>query len=290
MKNSVLAIVCLCMSLSVLGQRDFTMRSKKKSAAFGEMDLNEYIPHGLQFSIGPNLMWHYKPRVESFPTHGDYSKEVTTSRGILPGFNAEVGMLHLPKRSKLSIKLKYIFINYIDWGLGIKFLGGTERISINYLNDQIVTYATEDAKGKFYNPYVYGHFTVHKNFYIGKKFFIDNGFGFNLNYNLSKKQDNEYVDFVSANTSNPTYFHKPFVAHIHYELGFGIRLNRRSMLVLSAQTPIFGIHEWRKGGAAMKTFDSNYVPLYFKVKYTHLFKKKQKNSCPPVYDNARQKS
>lgn len=275
-------LLCLLTGFQAMAQRDLTMRSKKKSTAFGEMDFNEYIPHGLQVSIGPNLMWHYKPRVENFTTHGAYSNEVTTSRGILPGFNAEIGMLHLPKRSTLSKKLGYIFINYIDWGVGIKFLGGTETTRIDYLDDLGNEYASDSDKGRFYNPYVYGHVTVHKLFYIGKKYFIDNGFGINVNYNLNKKTDEDYTDFVANQANKTHYFHHPLVAHVHYELGFGIRLNRRSMFVISAQTPIFGINEWRKGGSAMKWFDSNYVPLVFKLKYTYLFQKKNKNGCTPA--------
>ena len=279
-------LLCLVTGFQAVAQRDLTMRSKKKSSAFGQMDMNEYIPHGLQVSIGPNLMWHYKPNVELVQTHGQYANEIETSRGLLPGFNAEIGMLHLPKRSNLSKKLKYIFVNYIDWGLGIKFLGGTETTRIDYLDAQGNEYSSNDAKGQFYHPFVYGHATVHKNFYIGKKFFIDNGFGINVNYNLKKERDEEYTDFVLNQANKTHYFHQPLVAHVHYELGFGIRVNRRSMIVISAQTPIFGINEWRKGGAAMKWFDSNYVPLHFKVKYTYLFKKRPKNSCPAVYDIA----
>lgn len=282
MNKSVATLLCILMGWTVYGQRDMTMRSKKKSAVFGQTDFNEYIPHGLQFSIGPNLMWNYAARTESFPTHNTFSQEVTTDRGILPGFNAEIGMLHLPKRSKLSTKLKYIFFNYVDWGVGIKMLGGKETTHVDYLDANANVYSSDNAEGKFYHPYVYGHFTAHKLFYIGKKYFIDNGIGFNINYNLKKERDQDYTDFVSQQTGKSHYFHHPLVAHVHYELGFGVRVNRRSMFIVSAQTPLVGIHEWRKGGAAMKWFDSNYVPLSFKVKYTYLFQKKNKNGCAPA--------
>lgn len=279
MKIVVLISLSFLLTLQVFGQRDLTMRSKKKSAVFGQLDLKEYRPYGLQFSLGPNFMWHYKPSNETF-SDGLNTKDVLTSRGILPGINAEIGMIHLPtKRSNLSKKWKYIFVNYIDWGVGIKVLGASEKTTINQYDRDGNLFDTQENTGRFYHPFVYGHVTVHKLFYIGKKYFIDNGFGVNVNYNLSKKTSNDYTDFVAQNTDKSSYYHHPLVAHIHYELGFGIRVNRRSMFVISAQTPIFGIHEWRNGGSAMKWFDSNYTPLVFKLKYTYLFQKKA-TSCP----------
>ncbi len=279
MKTIFLTLLTFFLSEAIWAQRDLTMRSKKKSTVFGQVDLKEYMPHGLQVSVGPNLMWHFKPRTASFE-NGMTRTDVTTSRGILPGVNAEIGMLHLPtKRSKLSVKWKYIFINYIDWGIGIKLLGASEKTTIDYFDRDGNQFDSKTETGRFYNPFLYGHVTLHKNFYIGKKYFIDNGFGINVNYNLSKKTNNAYTDFVESEVGKTPYFHHPLVAHVHYELGFGIRLNRRSMFVISAQTPIFGIHEWRNGGAAMKWFDSNYTPLIFKLKYTYLFQKKAKG-CP----------
>ena len=79
---------------------------------------------------------------------------------------------------------------------------------------------------------------------------------------------------------SPQRFHHPFVAQMHYELGIGIRLNRRSMLIPSAQVPILGFYEWRGGASSLKWFDSNYLPLLVKLKWTYLFEKKVKGCAP----------
>jgi hypothetical protein len=82
-------------------------------------------------------------------------------------------------------------------------------------------------------------------------------------------------------------FHSPLVAQMHYSLGFGIKLNRRSMLVPGVQIPILGIHDWRKGCAALKYYNSNYLPILFQVKFTYLFEKKPKGCNTPGTDQDR---
>lgn len=261
----------------------------KKDFFGGESDFNEYRPFGLQVSIGPTFMLTRRaPVTTSYHSPGRSYELTTTPRG-LPGVFIEAGMIHFPKRSKLSKKLKYVFVSYIDWGIGVKVLSGQETTRINQLDPlTLSTIGTSEQTGKFHNVFASARVALHKNFYIGKKYFIDNGLGINLDYNFQRNEATGYTDFVHQAVPGLHHFHHPFVAHLHYELGFGFRLNRRSMLIPSVQAPILGFHEWRHGGAALKWFDSNYYPLLVKVKWTYLFQKKTKG-CPPAQVNDQDK-
>lgn len=262
----------------------------KKDFFGGASDFNEYRPFGLQLSIGPTFMLTRSlPVTTSYHSVGRSYDLTVTPKG-LPGIFVEAGMLHFPKkRSKLSQKLKYVFVSYIDWGIGVKVFGGQETTRIDQLDPLTLTpIATDQQTGRFYNAFVSARATVHKNFYIGKKYFIDNGLGINLDYNFQRNEATGYTAFVNQAVPGLHRFHHPFVAQLHYELGFGIRLSRRSMLIPSVQAPILGFHEWRGGGAALKWFDSNYYPLLVKIKWTYLFQKKTKG-CPPAQVNDQDK-
>lgn len=273
-------------------QRNLNPRNGKgkKDVFGGAADYNEYRPFGLQISVGPTFTFATRktPITNSYHSLGRSYDLTTTPKG-LPGVFAEVGMLHFPKRSKLSQKLKYIFISYIDWGVGVKLIRGMETTRIDQLDPLTLSViGTDEQTGKFDNLFASARVTVHKNIYFGKKYFIDNGFGVNLDFNFQRQVATGYTSFVEQAVPGRHYFHHPFMAHIHYELGFGIRLSRRSMLIPSVQVPIFGIHEWRKGASDFKWFDSNYYPTLAKIKWTYLFQKKTKG-CPPAQVNDQDK-
>ena len=202
------------------------------------------------------------------------------------GAFVDLGMVHFPKkRSKLSLALKYIFISYYDWGLGVKLFSGSETTNFTQMNSLGETLPTKSISGSFASIFVNGRFSLHKNVYIGKRYFIDNGLGFNIDYRLSSHDPYMNEAGISAQS-----FHSPLVAQLHYSLGFGIKLNRRSMLVPGVQIPILGIHDWRKGCAALKYYNSNYLPILFQVKFTYLFEKKPKGCNTPGTDEDRKRN
>lgn len=276
-----------------LSQRSMVPGKGKNKKDFfgGSADYNEYRPLGIQFSLGPTFMLTRRTPITTRYESIGRSYDLTTTPKGLPGIFVEVGMVHYPKkRSKLSQKLKYIFVSYIDWGIGVKLLRGTETTRIDQLDPLTLnTISTSEQTGKFDNPFVSARVTFHKNFYIGKKYFIDNGLGINLDYNFQRDEASGYTAFVEQAVPDRHRFHHPFVAQLHYELGFGFRLNRRSMLIPSVQAPILGFHEWRGGASALKWFDSNYYPLLVKIKWTYLFQKKSKG-CPPAKVNDQDKN
>lgn len=276
----------ILMSFHSLAQRDMTPGKKRKDVFGGASDFKEYRNFGLQLSAGPTFMLTRKVPVTQRYDLGARPFDITTRPHGLPGVFVEVGMLHIPKkRSKLSQKLKYIFVSYYDWGLGFKLLGGEEFSDVTALNPlTLQPLGTTSYTGKFYNGFAYGRITAHKNIYFKQKYFVDNGLGLNFDFNVMRSPEANAYSAEMLALGKPQYFHAPSVFQLHYELGLGMKLNRRSMLILSAQTPIMGFMEWRGGNPSLKWFDSNYQPLMVKLKWTYLFEKKVKG-CPPAMVN-----
>lgn len=284
LKKLILGLVVLS-AFSSAAQRDLTP-GKRRGDVFGKADYKDYRFFGLQVTGGLTYM-----ATRSDAKNLTYLGTDSIGRPISYSFDpqgqvgvfVDIGMVHFPKkRSKLSLALKYIFISYYDWGLGVKLFSGSETTSYNYYNALGEPLATQSASGSFMKGYVNGRFSLHKNVYIGKRYFIDNGLGVNIDYRFGDVDPYGIPSTLSAQS-----FHSPLVAQMHYSLGFGIKLNRRSMLVPGVQLPILGIYDWRKGCAALKNYNSNYLPILFQVKFTYLFEKKVKGCNTPGTDQDR---
>ncbi|MEY3237135.1 MAG: hypothetical protein RI883_1236 [Bacteroidota bacterium] len=279
MKN-LLLVVFVALSSCLFAQRDLSP-GKRRSDTFGKADFKNYRYCGLQLSAGPTFM-----KTRSDANNNTYSTTDLLGRPMdytydpagKVGFFAEVGLAHFPKkRGKLSLLLKTVLVSYYDWGIGFKYLGGKESTTINYYNALGNLSLTETGKGDYYNGYLYGRFTLHKNINLSKKFFIDNGLGVNVDFRLI----NGNKEYNGATISQGQSFHKPLVAQLHYGLGFGIKMSRRCYVIPGVQLPILGINEWRKGCAALKWFNSNYLPIQAQVKFIWLFEKRVKGCNTP---------
>lgn len=278
--RNLFALSFVILSVTAVGQRDLTP-GKNRRDVFGTADYKDYRFYGLQVSAGPTFMMTKSDEKNTFQTTTDANgrpMDYTIDPSGKPGFFAEVGLAHFPKkRSKISLALKTVLVSYYDWGIGFKYLGGQETTTINYYNSLGELSSTDQGKGEFYNGYLYGRFTLHKNINLSKKFFIDNGLGANFDFRLL--DGNKGYEGVTSPEEQS--FHKPLVAQLHYDLGFGIKLNRRSYLIPGVQVPIVGLYEWRGGCAALKWYNSNYVPLLAHIKFIYLFEKKVKGCNTP---------
>lgn len=271
---------------SVFSQKDLTP-GRRKGSYFGKADYKDYRFYGLQFSFGPTFM---KTRSQNYTldlmTNGRPAVYTVDPSGRI-GFFAEVGLAHFTqRRSKLAKAWKKVFISYLDYGLGFKMFSGAERMDLTIQNPG-GTESSSSESSTFKNGYVYGRFSIHKNFYIGKKYFIDNGLGANLDYRLL--ETNTSYGLSQYGLIN-NYNHPSLVAQLNYDLGFGIKLSRRSFLIPGVHLPIMSFYEWRGGCAALKWFDSNYLPIMAKVKLIYLFEKKAKGCNTPNSDEDRKRN
>jgi hypothetical protein len=285
MMNKLILSTVVLLTFSLSAQRDMTP-GKRRGDVFGKADYKDYRFFGLQVTGGLTYM-----ATRSDAKNLTYLGTDSDGRPMNYSFDPEgsvgpfvdLGMVHFPKkRSKLSLALKYIFISYYDWGLGVKLFTGSETTSVNRFNSLGTPLPTQNFSSSFASIFLNGRFSIHKNVYIGKRYFIDNGLGFNVDFRTVTPGEYETLPGISAQS-----FHSPLVAQMHYSLGFGIKLNRRSMLVPGVQIPILGIHDWRKGCAALKYYNSNYLPILFQVKFTYLFEKKPKGCNTPGTDQDR---
>lgn len=281
-------IAILFLSVSAIAQpRDLTPGSKK--SAFGKRDFRNLSMYGLQFQFGPTYTLT-RLHDKSYPTYGPLDGvdgSFTQNPSGRLGFYAELGMAHFPKkRSKLSLWLKTVLVSYYDWGLGYKHIGGRELTSVERFGSLPLT-----SRGDFYNGFVYGRFSLHKNIHMGKTFFLDNGLGINVDYKIVNGAPS-YDGEVPGQRS----MHDPLIVQLHYSLGFGFKLKRGSYFIPGIRTPILGYQKARGdagskayfGNPAYRWFSSKYWPIYPHIKFIYLFEKKAKG-CPAVETNDQDK-
>jgi len=288
MKSLALFYCFVCSSLQVIAQRDLTP-GKRRADVFGQADYRNYRYAGLQISAGQTFLFTQadskNPLYQSISVDGrpmDYRYDPEGKLGVF----AEIGMAHFPKkRAKLSLALKTVLVSYFDWGLGVKFFGGSEQTTTRYYNTFGQLSLTENGSADFFQGYCYGRFTLHKNINLSKRYFIDNGFGFNVDARIV--QGNQIYQGV---TTKPLAFQKSLVVQAHYHLGFGIKLGRGSFFIPGVQLPVLGLYEWRGGCAALKWYHSNYVPFLVHVKFIYLFQKHPKGCNTPGSEEDKKKN
>lgn len=298
----IVSIVVLLISLSAIAQRDLT--PTKKSQAFGSRDFRSLNNYGIQFEIGPTYTITRLDK-NNRTTMADFSidsvnGQYTHDPNGLVGFYAEIGMAHFPKkRSKLSLWLKTVLVSYYDWGIGYKHIGGTETTTVDRLDAAGNIIGTEEYSGKFYNGHAYARFSIHKNINLGKKFFIDNGLGLNVDYKVVHGAAAYAGEVYPGRRS----LYNPLSVQLHYSIGFGIKLKRGSYLIPGVRTPIVGYQSTSSllagngkgtpqrtvvGNPAFQWFSSKYWPIYPHIKFIYLLEKKAKG-CPPVETNDQDK-
>ncbi len=274
MKYFIVAI-SLFLGLSSIGQRNMNPLGKKRSQVFGTRDMREYNNYGWQFEGGFTYL-RTKPN-DWVRLNDDFGRPIeykVTPKGQL-GMFFDVGMAHYPMTNppKLNIMGKRV-ISYYDWGLGFKLFGGNESTDVNYYLGDGSLFNSTHGSGSFYNGYVFGRATVHKNFHFSKKYYFDLGLGFNFDYRILSGNETYEDSFLEQKT------HKKFVWQLHYELGLGIKLSRGHYLVPGVQLPLMGLAQWEGFKPSLDWYSSRYNPVLFKVKYIVLIEKKRsKTSC-----------
>lgn len=288
----ILGIIISSFGTSLFAQRDLThTKSKSRNKVFGgAVDRRELRNYGFQFSGGPayTLTRLHNETIHTQSESGRPVDYVIDPSGRIGGF-AEIGMAHFPMGDPRLKFIKKRFISYYDWGIGFKYLGGKETTEItNYDPTGTTILSTQYGEGKdpynalkgYYNGYIFGRFTLHKNFYFGEKYYLDNGLGINIDYRvITGTQKYTGSSSIGLPGAEPQHFHKPFVMQFHYDLGLGIKIRRGSYFIPGVQIPILGLAEFHKGNPSLKWYSSNYLPVYFHFKYIKLLEVKKKSGC-----------
>ncbi len=256
----------------ISAQGGFTKSSK-------DDDYLVVVNDGIQLNIGVSYLLpsgELKGELSSGAARRDYQ---INPEGKL-GYFVELGFAHFPKWKGIPIKFlrKSRIIDYFDWGLGYKVLAGKEVTTINQFNSANELISTSFGMGEFRNNSFFSRLSAHSLIYFGKKkidkarkHFIDNAFGFNFDYTLSKGNqvyNNEFVDYAL-----PHRFQNQFNLQFHYSLGIGIRFNRAWMMIPALEMPIIGIYEWNGFDPKINWFSSQYWPILIRVKFIKLFER-----------------
>ena len=259
MKSTLILFICVFVSLSSFGQR-----KRKKDMMGGARDYRPLSNTGLQVSIGPTYTYGKSTNLDI---------DSRSSLNIQPngriGFYGDIGTAYFTPSDRKGIW--GLLVKYTDWGIGFSVIGGTEEIQ----NFSKITNLTSDfAYGKFYHYSVVGRLTFHHMFYIPKTgVFMDNGIGGDINYRLLKQSSYSVTNEKLVQNGITQSFADPFIANIHYNIGFGFRLKRGSYCIPSVQLPIIGLYEWNQGSPRFDWFSSQYLPIIFKLKFVRLFTK-----------------
>lgn len=269
LKYFLISLLLVGSDLAV-AQRDLTP-GKRRDAFGGRRDFNNYRPFGIQLSLGPTytMTRNDQPLTRVPVTDGGQRYQYTRDPRGNFGFFLDLGMAHFPMKPP---KRKYRLISYVDWGVGLQSYAGKQNLTIDYLTAGGDILNSESETAKWSNIYTYGRITLHKNIYIGKKWFIDNGLGVNVDYRLSSNSLDHSTPFRIA----PEKYQTNLSAQLHYGLGVGYKFTRGFFMVPSLETPVLGMSEWKNGNPSVSWFSSSYWPLKLRVKFIWLFKEKRR--------------
>ena len=273
MKYFIIALSLLFGLLS-FAQKNLNPYGKKRNQVFGTRDMREYKNYGMQYEGG---FTHLRTKENDWVRINDGNRPIeylVKPKGQL-GMFVGIGMAHFPVTNppKINILGKRV-ISYYDWGLGFKLFGGTESTDVNYYLADGTLFNSTHGNGSFYNGYVFGRITAHNNYYFSKKYYLDNGLGFNFDYRILSGKET-YENYYVAQKS-----HNKFVWQLHYDLGLGIKISRGHYLIPGVQLPLIGLAQWQGFKPSLDWFSSRYNPILFKVKYIVLMElKRSKTSC-----------
>lgn len=274
----LITLLIIGLAASSFAQKDFTPGSRKK--AFGKVDNRSLRLTGLQIELGPAYSFARLKKINGdFNSAGSRGNYEIDPKGRFGGF-IDIGLAHFLKKKS--------FFNYIDWGLGFKYIGGKEQTTINYTDIGGNTISTDEELDKFYNGYVTARFSIHKIISPKKwdKVFLDESIGFNVDYRLiTADQNSNYHNAYSVPFSPAIQYHEPLVAQLHIGTGVGFKMRKGTNLIIGLRAPVLGIWEWNKANPANYWFSSKYWPVFLHIKVINLFKKRNKGSCNGVETN-----
>lgn len=188
-----------------------------------------------------------------------------TPRGM-PGAFFQVGRFH---------KLDNKWINYIDYGLDLRWLRGQHHREVEIkqgIEDPTWLVATGD--GHFSDLWLGVSANASFARHLNQSVFITHSIGVNGNYAVVR-------DFRATGIYGGAedLQHPEISAQLHYKLGIGFSLGRGWWLVPTVETPILGIHAWHDGIPALKFFDNYYQPILFGIQLVRQDRKRPED-CP----------
>ena len=155
------------------------------------------------------------------------------------------------------------FFKYLDYGLAYKQFSGSEKVDGS---------DGTEVQHTFTDQHITGHFNLNNIIELRNPFFIQNSFGFSLNYAFANSRT------VGLNIGET--FPDPGFAQLHYKLGLGIFAGKKLLVIPGVELPLMSAYPFGPI-PTLRYFSSNYYPVIFTLKF--LFLRTGRDDCPPVF-------
>lgn len=240
---------------------------------FSQMDKDffplsrEYKPWG--FTISPELNKQFAfsnfSEVVTFSDTSSYDYNLEGSSKI--GIGGEIGAFYALKQPKL--------FHFVEANLGYRRLNSTTKHNgILNVVDTLTNFSSENE----YNQQLV-HFSLRATHVLQLKRYsmLMNSIGVNLNYRLSEsiERSSNYPAIEESFTSSPS-------VQIHYQIGFGYRINKYIILAPSLETSLLTLHPFESVKTGFNYFNQDYQPFYLKLRI-FIFQKDPVNCNAPTY-------
>ncbi|NNE54794.1 MAG: hypothetical protein HKN32_02145 [Flavobacteriales bacterium] len=221
-----------------------------------------------------NKGWHFAPGVTYMLPANDQS--INTRLVVTDGVTDTLYTGEFDPSGKVGIYLeagrhhlmdKMYLLDNVDYGIGFKMLRGGERFDGRMKADSgMVPISNEGSFSESFLTAFVNAGNIHQ---LSDRTFLHNSFGLNVDYRILSSRP-----FEGTSTGMIQEFPGNFNAHIHYRLGFGIKLQASWFMIPSVETPILTLVKFDDGKSTMQYFSNRYRPLIFTLRFLRLDRRK----------------
>lgn len=225
-----------------------------------------------------NKGWHFAPGLTyMFPA--DFSRE-ETRLSTINEFSDTLysGTFEASGKFRLYLEFgrhhfydKFFFLDYLDYGLGFKMLGGQE--DFNGIMNVDTAFVNVANTGLFKESSVTGFINFNNILQLSDYTFIQNSFGLNADYRVISKRE-----YNGPTVGMIQEFPPDFMFQLHYKIGFGYKAESGLFIIPSIETPLLNIVKFDDGKSTMKFFSTRYRPIILTLRFL-MFSKKKTEDC-----------
>lgn len=182
-------------------------------------------------------------------------------------YGIELGYFYSFKKSKI--------VHFLEGGIGYRsFAGGAEHKGTLFLPSDTSNYSSSNTIN-----YNLAHVSIRANHVkqLKRYSFIINSLGINANYAISEKFDRSF-----AYPSNFDTFTNSLNGFLTYQIGFGYRITKHTILIPSIETTLLQVFPIDDVRSSFKFFSHDYQPIIFKLRIMFL-RKDPVNCNAPIF-------
>ncbi|UTW63625.1 hypothetical protein KFE98_05610 [bacterium SCSIO 12741] len=257
-----LLVALLGLTLSVASQG----YHRKKKDAFPPQPTYEKS----HWYFGPGVTYTWSPfskktvdgtSVPDTSFHSDLSQQARI------GLAAEFGRYHLIN--------KLYFFRYWNYGVNYRWIQAkeryTDRMTASGENTTIGT-----GENSFSDHFINAHVEISGINKLSDYAFLQHTLGATAGYAIGSKRT--YSDHLPGLTETTN---GRFHSYLYYKLGWGYKVNKKSIIIPSLEIPLLNIANWNNGRMETPYFNSQYWPWTLSVRILLARPYRMKN-CPPV--------